>query len=78
MKYALYSATDTRDNRQMLWLHDTVNHRVATFCAKWALSRIKQYTAAAPDRIIWEPEAVMTTHAAMTTAHHIDSWEFGL
>jgi hypothetical protein len=54
MKYALYSATDTRDNRRMLWLHDTGNHRVATFCTKWAPSRIKQYTAAAPEGIVWE------------------------
>ena len=29
MKYALYEAVDTRDNKPMLWLHDRSNHRVA-------------------------------------------------
>ncbi len=74
MKYALYQATDLRDNRQLLWLHDKENHRVATFCTKWALSRIKHRTATAPDGIIWEPEDILTNYAALPSAHHIESW----
>lgn len=76
MKYALYEAIDNRDGRPMLWLHDTENHRVATFCPKWAPSRIKHRTAAAADGIIWEHETTMLGHAAMPSARHIDSWSF--
>ncbi|MGL5904214.1 MAG: hypothetical protein ACRCZO_16145 [Cetobacterium sp.] len=53
MKYALYEAVDNRDGKPMLWLHDTVNHRVALFFVKTAPSRIKQRTAAAPEGITW-------------------------
>lgn len=74
MKFQLYQATDNRDNRVMLWLHDTHNHRVATFCLKNAPSRIKHRTQANPDGIIWEPESVMVCHAALPTAVHIDAW----
>lgn len=76
MKYELYEAVDTRDNRPMLWLHDRVHHRVATFCPKWAPSRIKHKTAAAPSTIVWEPELVMLEHAALANAKQIDSWSF--
>lgn len=48
MKYALYRAIDTRDDKPMYWLHDTANHRVAVFFIKTAPSRIKQRTGAAP------------------------------
>lgn len=78
MKYALYEAKDTRDGRIMLWLHDTHNHQVATFCQKWAPSRIKHRTAASPDSIIWENDTIMIVHAEMTTSRHIDSWEFNI
>lgn len=76
MKYALYQATDLRDNRQLLWLHDKENHRVATFCTKWALSRIKHRTAASPDSIIWEDGDLFKKHAILID--RIDVWEFSL
>lgn len=76
MKYALYEAVDTRDNKPMLWLHDHSNHRVALFFVKTAPSRIKQRTAAAPESITWEPDLVLTAYAKMGEAAHIDSWEF--
>lgn len=73
MKYALYEAIDTRDNKPMLWLHDRSNHRVALFFVKTAPSRIKQRTAAAPEGITWDP-AEMILH--MGAGKLIDSWEF--
>lgn len=76
MKYALYEAVDNRDGKLTLWLHDTVNHRVAVFFSKTAPSRIKQRTAAAPEGIVWEPDTTMVVHAKMGEAKHIDSWEF--
>lgn len=76
MKYSLYEAVDTRDNKPMLWLHDRSNHRVALFFVKTAPSRIKQRTAAAPEGITWEPDIVLTYYAKMGEAKHIDSWEF--
>lgn len=76
MKYALYEAVDTRDNKLMLWLHDRSNQRVALFFVKTAPSRIKQRTAAAPEGITWEPDLVLTAYAKMGEANHIDSWGF--
>lgn len=76
MKYSLYAAIDTRDNKPMLWLHDRSNHRVALFFVKTAPSRIKQRTAAAPEGITWEPDIVLTYYAKMGEAVHVDSWEF--
>lgn len=76
MKYALYEAVDTRDNKPMLWLHDIIGGRVALFHIKTAPSRIKQRTAAAPDGIYWAPDLVLTAYAKMGEAKHIDSWEF--
>lgn len=83
MRYALYEAVDNRDGKPMLWLHDTVNHRVAVFFIKTAPSRIKQRTAAAPEGIVWEPEGIvwepetsMLVHARLGDAKHLDSWEF--
>ncbi|QHJ79731.1 MAG: hypothetical protein [Caudoviricetes sp.] len=76
MKYALYEAVDNRDGKPMLWLHDTVNHRVAVFFIKTAPSRIKQRTAVAPEGIVWEPEATMLVHAHLGDAKHLDAWEF--
>lgn len=73
MKFQLYQATDNRDGKPMLWLHDSENHRVALFCLKWAPSRIKQYTKR-PDSITWEHETIMVCHAALPTAVHIDAW----
>lgn len=76
MKYALYEAVDNRDGKPMLWLHDTVNHRVAVFFIKTAPSRIKQRTAAAPEGVVWEPETTMLVHADGNTEKLIDSWSF--
>lgn len=77
MKYALYEAVDTRDNKPMLWLHDRSNHRVALFFVKTAPSRIKQRTAAAPEGITWEPDSVLNAYAALGwTGKLVDSWEF--
>lgn len=74
MKYELFDATDTRDGRRLLWLVDAENQRVATFCHKWAPSRIKHRTAASPDSIIWEPASVYLY--AGKDDRLIDSWEF--
>ena len=76
MKYALYEAVDTRDNKPMLWLHDYTKNRVALFHVKTAPSRIKHLTAVAPEGITWEPDTTMVVHAKMGEAVHIDSWEF--
>lgn len=76
MKFELYEATDKRDNRKMMWLRDLDNNRVATFCHKWAPSRIKHRTAAAPDSIIWEDGDLFKKHAILID--RIDVWEFSL
>ncbi|HGH4724211.1 TPA: hypothetical protein ACJIW3_004501 [Enterobacter hormaechei] len=76
MKYALYEAVDTRDNKPMLWLHDRSNHRVALFFVKTAPSRIKQRTAAAPEGITWESRYAWLKYADGNTEKLIDSWEF--
>lgn len=76
MKYALYEAVDTRDNKPMLWLHDRSNHRVALFFVKTAPSRIKQRTAAASEGITWEPEQTMLNYASFGSSKMVDSWEF--
>lgn len=75
MKYSLYEAVDTRDNKPMLWLHDRSNHRVALFFVKTAPSRIKQRTAAAPESITWEPDDAFFQYATISTGKLIDSWE---
>lgn len=76
MKYALYDAVDTRDNKPMLWLHDRSNNRVALFFVKTAPSRIKQRTAAAPEGITWEPDTTMNYFDGKRGVKMIDSWEF--
>jgi len=74
-KYQLYQATDNRDGKQMLWLHDATNHRVALFCVKWAPSRIRQQTITGAQSIVWEHETIMVCHAALPSAVHVDCWE---
>ena len=74
MKYALYEAVDTRDNKPMLWLHDRSNHRVALFFVKTAPSRIKQRTAAAPEGITWYSEYEWEYKADKSTAQLIAEW----
>lgn len=76
MKYSLYEAVDTRDNKPMLWLHDRSKHRVALFFVKTAPSRIKQRTAAAPEGIIWEHRNKWIDHAMVAKAKLIAEWEF--
>lgn len=78
MKYALYEATDTRDNKPMLWLHDIPGGRLALFHIKTAPSRIKQRTAAAPEGITWEPVEGFFKHADAKAAKLLDKWEFSL
>lgn len=72
MTYKLYSATDTRDSRQMLWLHCTRTSKVAQFHPKTAVSRIKRLTAVAPGGLTWSPEGDLAKHA--TAVELIESW----
>ena len=72
MTYKLYSATDTRDSRQMLWLHCTRTAKVAQFHQKTAVSRIKRLTAVAPGGLTWSPEGDLAKHA--TNVQLIESW----
>ena len=76
MKYSLYEAVDTRDNKPMLWLHDIIGGRVALFHIKTAPSRIKQRTAAAPEGIYWEPVETYFAKADVKAAKLLDKWEF--
>ena len=78
MKYVLYEAINNREDKPMLWLHDTDNRRVAVFFIKTAPSRIKHQLAVAPEDIIWEPEKSMLIHARLGDAKYIDSWSFQL
>lgn len=72
MTYKLYSATDTRDSRPMLWLHCTRTAKVALFHPKTAVSRIKRLTAVAPGGLTWSPEGDLAKHA--TNVELIESW----
>lgn len=72
MAYKLYSATDTRDSRQMLWLHCTRTAKVAQFHPKTAVTRIKRLTAVAPGGLTWSPEGDLAKHA--TNVEMIESW----
>lgn len=76
MKYALYEAIDNRDGKPMLWLHDTVNHRVAVLHIKTAPSRVKHCAATASEWFVWEPETSMLSHARLGEGKLIDSWSF--
>lgn len=78
MKYALYEAVDTRDNKPMLWLHDIIGGRVALFHIKTAPSRIKQRTAAAPEGITWDQVETFFAKADVKAAKLLDKWEFSL
>lgn len=78
MKYSLYEAVDTRDNKPMLWLHDIIGRRVALFHIKTAPSRIKQRTAAAPEGITWDPVETFFAKADVKAAKLLDKWEFSL
>lgn len=74
MKYTLFSAVDTRDNKPMLWLLGHNSAQVALFDHKTAPSRIKR-NSLSPDSIVWTCRTAWTTHADATTAKIIDSWE---
>lgn len=75
MKYSLYSAVDTRDDKPVLWLHDYAKNRVALFHVKTAPSRIKHLTAVAPEGITWEHRNTWLTHASVAGAAHLGDWE---
>lgn len=72
MTYKLYTATDTRDGRPMLWLHCASTAKVAQFHPKTAVSRIKRLTAVAPGGLTWSPEGDLAKHA--TNVQLIESW----
>lgn len=72
MAYKLYTATDTRDSRVMLWLHNTRTSKVALFHPKTAITRIKRLTVVAPGGLTWSPEGDMMKHA--TNVELVESW----
>ncbi|AZF89054.1 hypothetical protein LAA48_004328 [Salmonella enterica subsp. enterica serovar Indiana] len=78
MKYELYSAIDTRDNKPMYWLLAGVypERKLALFTPKTMAADVKRKTAAAPDSIIWESTKAWYAHAALEGAKLIYSWEF--
>ena len=78
MKYELYEATDKRDGQKMLWLRDCLNGRVATFCLKWAPSRIRNQAITSPETIVWTDQTAMIVHADLPAAVHLATWEFSL
>ena len=77
MKYALYEAVDTRDNKPMLWLlaGQYPERKLALFTPKTEAAAVKRKTAAAPDRIAWETTEAWYLHAALGGARLVDSWE---
>ena len=72
MTYKLYTATDTRDGRPMLWLRCTSTAKVAQFHPKTAVTRIKRLTAVAPGGLTWSPDGDLAKHA--TNVELIESW----
>ncbi|EAW4195721.1 hypothetical protein FFV02_22970 [Salmonella enterica] len=78
MKYELYRAIDTRDNKPMYWLLAGVypERKLALFSPKTMAADVKRKTAAAPDSIIWESTKAWYAHAALEGAKLIYSWEF--
>ncbi|HGA7845335.1 TPA: hypothetical protein ACITHQ_001195 [Salmonella enterica subsp. enterica serovar Saintpaul] len=78
MKYELYHAIDTRDNKPMYWLLAGVypERKLALFTPKTMAADVKRKTAAAPDSIIWESTKAWYAHAALEGAKLIYSWEF--
>nr|DAQ12180.1 MAG TPA: hypothetical protein [Caudoviricetes sp.] len=78
MKYELYRAIDTRDNKPMYWLLAGVypERKLALFTPKTMAADVKRKTAAAPESIIWENTEAWYLHAALGDAKHIDSWSF--
>ncbi|EAS8350378.1 hypothetical protein EHH83_16710 [Salmonella enterica] len=78
MKYELYRAIDTRDNKPMYWLLAGVypERKLALFTPKTMAADVKRKTAAAPDSIIWESTKAWYAHAALEGAKLIYSREF--
>ncbi|HDO2841618.1 TPA: hypothetical protein P2303_004670 [Salmonella enterica subsp. enterica serovar Typhimurium] len=78
MKYELYRAIDTRDNKPMYWLLAGVypERKLALFTPKTMAADVKRKTAAASDSIIWESTKAWYAHAALEGAKLIYSWEF--
>lgn len=78
MKYELYRAIDTRDNKPMYWLLAGVypERKLALFTPKTMAADVKRKTAASPDSIIWENTEAWYLHAALGGAKLVESWEF--
>lgn len=78
MKYELYRAIDTRDNKPMYSLLAGVypERKLALFTPKTMAADVKRNTAAAPESIIWESTKAWYAQAALEGAKLIDSWEF--
>lgn len=78
MKYELYRAIDTRDNKPMYWLlaGQYPERKLALFTPKTEAAAVKRKTAAAPDSIVWETTEAWYLHAALGGARLVDSWEF--
>lgn len=78
MKYELYRAIDTRDNKPMLWLlaGQYPDRKLALFSPNTDAAAVKHKTAAAPDSIVWENTEAWYLHAALGTARLVDNWEF--
>lgn len=72
MTYKLFSATDMRDSRPMLWLHCAKTSKVAQFHIKTAVTRIKRLTTVAPGGLNWSPEGDLLKHAI--NVELIESW----
>lgn len=73
MKFELYLAVDTRDNKPTLWLVSLDDSSVALFNSKTAPSRIKR-NSLSPNSIVWEHGINFDLFA---DAHNIiDSWEW--
>ncbi|EJN3045464.1 hypothetical protein NPT98_004507 [Salmonella enterica] len=78
MKYELYRAIDTSDNKPMYWLLAGVypERKLALFTPKTMAADVKRKTTAAPESIIWENTEAWYLHAALDSAKRVDSWEF--
>lgn len=73
MKFELYSAVDTRDNKPTLWLVSLGDSSVALFNSKTAPSRIKR-NSLPPNYIVWEHGLNFDLFADAPSL--IDSWEW--
>lgn len=75
MRFKLYSAVGTRDNKPMLWLVSLDDSSVALFNSKTAPSRIKR-NSLSPNSIVWEHGPNFDLFADAPSL--IDSWEWAI